>query len=127
MAFDKEKLVTGIIGGVVAGFSIGVGFLIAQRTMGKIISRKSKEQEKSVADAVKEGVTEGVKQAKMEEDAANFAAMNANGGRTSRGRRAMNHMGRRSSFMGFDGHPNSMSFDSDPTGFSSPNSSLNNF
>ena len=37
---DKEKLISGIIGGIVAGFSIGVGFLIAQRTMGKFLSNK---------------------------------------------------------------------------------------
>ena len=129
---DKEKLISGIIGGVVAGFSIGVGFLIAQRTMGKFLSKKEDKDTTTVADAVKQGVTEGVKQAKVEEDAANFAAMNASqrgvGNGSSRGRAAMNSMGRQSSFMGFDGNPNKMSMTSDPLQFNmSPNSALNSF
>jgi len=130
---DKEKLIAGIIGGVVAGFSIGVGFLIAQRTMGKFLSRKEEKDTSTVADAVKQGVTEGVKQAKIEEDASNFAAMNASqrGANTgsSQGRAAMNAMSaRQSSFMGFDGNPNKMSLTSDPLQFGlSPNSALNSF
>lgn len=122
---DKEKLVSGIIGGIVAGFSIGVGFLISQRMMGKFFNSKAKEVDTSVSDAVKKGVSEGVKQAKMEEDAANFAAMNANNG--SKGRSAMHKMNPRSNnFMGFDGNPNSMSFNGDPLLFRpSPNGNLN--
>lgn len=127
---DKEKLIAGVVGGIVAGFSIGVGFMIAQKTMGRFFYKKTEESDTKVADAVAKGVSEGVKQAKVEEDAANFAAMNAmsKGGR-SRGGRAMNQMnnGRGSTFMGFDGNPNKMSFDSDPLGFKSPNSSLNSF
>ena len=128
---DKEKLVAGVVGGIVAGFSIGVGFMIAQKTMGRFFYKKAEDNDTKVADAVAKGVSDGVKQAKVEEDAANFAAMNAmnqKGG--SRGRDAMNQMmnqGRRSSFMGFDGNPNTMSFDSDPLSFKSPNSHLNSF
>lgn len=129
MAMDKEKLISGIVGGIVAGFSIGVGFLIAQRTMGNLISKKKADNDTKVSDAVKEGVKEGVKQAKIEEDAANFAAMNANP--RSRGRHAMNKMmmNRPSNFMGFDGgNPDEMNFVSDPRRFKgSPNSILNNF
>jgi hypothetical protein len=127
---DKEKLISGIIGGVVAGFSIGVGFLIAQRTMGKFLSKKEDKDTKTVEDAVKQGVTEGVKQAQIEQDAANFAAMNARNVKGSRGRAAMQqmNMGRQSSFMGFDGNPNKMSLTSDPLQFNlSPNSALNSF
>ena len=131
---DKEKLIAGVVGGIVAGFSIGVGFMIAQRTMGKFFHKKEAKDGTDVADAVAKGVTEGVKQAKIEEDAANFSAMNAaaqkSGGR-SQGRQAMNQMmqqGRRSSFMGFDGNPASMGFNSDPLQFkSSPNGDLNSF
>jgi hypothetical protein len=36
---DKEKIIAGIVGGVVAGFSIGVGFYLAQRTLGKRLSK----------------------------------------------------------------------------------------
>ena len=128
---DKEKLISGIVGGIVAGFSIGVGFLIAQRTMGKFLSKKEDKDTTTVADAVKQGVTEGVKQAKVEEDAANFAAMSANphNSQRSRGRQAMQYMaGRRSSFMGFDGNPMKMDFEGDPLKFGmSPNGSLNSF
>ena len=131
MALDKEKLVAGIVGGIVAGFSIGVGFMIAQKTMGKFFHKKMQNEDVKVADAVKEGVTEGLKQAKVEQDAANFAAMNAATMKKSRGKQAMSQMmmsQRGSGFMGFDGNPNSMSFNSDPTGFKgSPNSMLNNF
>lgn len=133
MAIEKEKLIAGIVGGIVAGFSIGVGFMIAQKTMGRFFVKKTEESDTKVADAVAKGVTEGVKQAKVEEDAANFAAMNAmNSKNGSNGRRAMNQMmmqgGRRSSFMGFDGNPNSMGFNGDPLQFkSSPNGGLNSF
>jgi hypothetical protein len=142
MAMDKEKLVAGIVGGIVAGFSIGVGFMIAQKTMGRFLTKKAENEDTKVADAVKQGVTEGVKQAKVESDAANFAAMNAmsnnNKRGRSQGRNAMNHAmfgaTRNTAFMGFDGeksdfsgNPNKMNFDANPMGFSSPNSDLNNF
>ena len=124
---DKEKIIAGIVGGVVAGFSIGVGFLIAQRTMGRLASKKNKGDSDTVADAEKKGVAEGVKQAKTEEQAAQFAAMNA-----GRGRR---RPAPRGGFMGFDGNestfsgdPSSMSFSGDPTHFgSTPNGNLNSF
>ncbi len=75
---DKEKLIAGVVGGIVAGFSIGVGFMIAQKTMGRFFNKQQPKNENAdVADAVAKGVTEGVKQAKVEEDAANFSAMNA--------------------------------------------------
>jgi hypothetical protein len=134
MAIDKEKLVAGIVGGIVAGFSIGVGFMIAQKSMGRFFNKKVEESDTKVADAVAKGVSDGVKQAKIEEDAASFAAMNAINSSSksgnSRGGRAINQMNftkQRGSYMGFDGHPSSMGFDANPLGFKSPNSELNNF
>ena len=132
---DKEKLIAGVVGGIVAGFSIGVGFMIAQRTMGKFFHKKEADAGVDVADAVSKGVTEGVKQAKIEEDAANFANMtaaakNINGATGSRGRAAQNAMGmgRGSTFMGFDGNPNKMDFNGDPMMFkNTPNQELNSF
>jgi hypothetical protein len=126
---DKEKLIAGVVGGIVAGFSIGVGFMIAQKTMGRFFQGKEENSDSKVADAVAKGVTEGVKQAKVEENAANFAAMNASKG-GSRGRQAMNQMNtqRGGGFMGFNGDPTSMEFNGDPLMFlSSPNGELNNF
>lgn len=136
---DKEKLIAGVVGGVVAGFSIGIGFMIAQRTMGKFFHKKEASASTDVADAVAKGVTDGVKQAKLEEDAANFASMTANadpraagrGGNRNNPRRAMEAQmmgGRRSSFMGFDGDPSKMEFNGDPLMFGgSPNANLNTF
>ena len=130
---DKEKLVAGVVGGIVAGFSIGVGFMIAQRTMGKFFHKKEEKDTSDVADAVAKGVANGVKQAKIEEDAANFSNMVAasKGGRNPRKamEQAMQQGGRRSSsFMGFDGTPASMGFNSDPLQFkNSPNGELNTF
>ena len=129
---DKEKLIAGVVGGIVAGFSIGVGFMIAQRTMGKFFHKKEESDTKSVADAVAKGVSDGVKQAKIEEDAANFSNMVAasNGSKNPRREmeRVMQQAGRRSSFMGFDGNPNKMQFNGDPLTFGqSPNGGLNSF
>ena len=129
---DKEKIIAGIVGGIVAGFSIGVGFMIAQKTIGRWGQKKSKSDTDEVAEAVKKGVTEGVKQAKTEQDAANFAAMNA-----SQGGRAKRHIGRgqQGQFMGFNGKPSGfvgdpskMNFSGDPLSFgSTPNGALNSF
>ena len=129
---DKEKLIAGVVGGIVAGFSIGVGFMIAQRTMGKFFQKKEESDTKNVADAVAKGVSDGVKQAKIEEDAANFSNMVAasKGGKNPRREmeRVMQQSGRRSYFMGFDGNPNKMQFNGDPLTFGqSPNGGLNSF
>jgi hypothetical protein len=123
---DKEKVIGAVVGGIIAGFSIGVGFLIAQRTMGKWVSKKAVKEQDDIADAVKKGVSEGVKEA-------NFSAMSAQNNAT-RSRR-----GGGSSFMGFDGKmdspdwsvdnisgsPLDMTMTSDPMSMASPNSSLN--
>ena len=123
---DKEKLIAGIVGGVVAGFSIGIGFMIAQRTMGRFFHKKEEKDTTTVADAVAKGVTEGVKQAKIEEDAANFSNMVAAQKSGRNPRRVME--GRSSSFMGFDGNPTKMEFNGDPLQFGqSPNGMLNTF
>jgi hypothetical protein len=133
---DKEKLIAGVVGGIVAGFSIGVGFMIAQKTMGRFFNKQQPKNENAdVADAVAKGVTEGVKQAKVEEDAANFSAMNAAAQKNPRsaGGQAIRQFakengGRRSSFMGFDGNPNKMGFNGDPLMFqNTPNQELNSF
>ena len=125
---DKEKLIAGVVGGIVAGFSIGVGFMIAQRTMGKFFHKKEQSDTNSVADAVAKGVSEGVKQAKIEEDAAKFSNMIASKNPRREMERVMQSSGRRSSFMGFDGNPNKMEFNGDPLTFGqSPNGNLNSF
>ena len=91
----------------------------------------SRSHQVGYSEGFRLGYQEGLKQAKIEQDAANFAAMNAATTKKSRGKQAMSQMmmsQRGSGFMGFDGNPNSMSFSSDPTGFKgSPNSMLNNF
>lgn len=126
---DKEKLIAGVVGGIVAGFSIGVGFMIAQRTMGKFFHKKEEKDTTDVADAVAKGVTEGVKQAKIEEDAANFSNMiNSKNPKRAMDKLNMMQNSRSSSFMGFDGNPNKMNFNGDPLQFGqSPNGMLNNF
>ncbi len=118
---EKEKVVSAVVGGIVAGFSIGVGFMIAQKTMGRWVNRKAEKEKETIADAVQKGVAQGVQQA-------NFNAMN---GQQMKRRTA--------SFMGFDGNtseiewsesqavsdPMSMTHSSDPLSMGSPNSSLN--
>lgn len=133
---DTQKVITGVVGGVIAGFSIGVGFLIAQKTMGGLFHRKSSTKDESIKDAVSKGVSEGVKQAKVESDAAAFAAMNASRQPKTRsqGRQAMRTMNS-ASFMGFngkeskfEGNPHKMSFSGDPRTFGmTPNGNLNSF
>jgi hypothetical protein len=118
---DMQKIVPAIIGGVVAGFSIGVGFLIAQRSMGTWILKKEAKKSDSVADAVKDGVKEGIK----EVQASNFAAANAQGGRG--GRRPSRGNGFYG-FDGFNGDARKMGFSGDPLKFGkSPNSRLNSY
>jgi len=129
---DKEKIIAGIVGGIVAGFSIGVGFYLAQKVTGRSLAKKVNKEEDSVSDAVKKGVTEGLKQAKTEDDAAKFAAMNA-----SQGGRAKRQMVRNNpnTFMGFNGKPSGFSgdpakmvFTGDPRTFgNTPNGTLNSF
>jgi len=123
MAIEKEKIIGAVIGGVVAGFSIGVGFLLAQRTMGRLANKKKKGESSDVAEAVKKGVTEGVKQAKVEQDAASYANMTS-----SKGARAKRMMRTPSPFMGFDGNPTKGGFEGDPRFFGKmPNGDLNSF
>lgn len=113
---DSEKIIQGVVGGVVAGFSIGVGFIIAQRMMGKWAYGTVAKKEDDVADAVKKGVAEGVKQVNMEQAVANFSAMSEPGKK------------RRPKYSGFDGNPQKMNFNGDPRRFkSSPNGILNSF
>jgi hypothetical protein len=136
MNMDTQKVITGVVGGVIAGFSIGVGFLIAQKTMGGLFHKKSAIKEEGIQSAVSKGVSEGVKQAKVESDAAAFAAMNASRQpkQRSQGRQAMRSM-QSPSFVGFngkeskfEGHPSRMSFNGDPRTFGlTPNGSLNSF
>jgi hypothetical protein len=118
---EKEKVVSAVVGGIVAGFSIGVGFMIAQKTMGRWVNRKAEQEKETISDAVQKGVAQGVQQA-------NFNSMNGQ------------QMKRRTSnYMGFDGEntqtewseskstsdPMAMSHSSDPLTMGSPNSSLN--
>lgn len=127
---DKEKLVSGIVGGIVAGFSIGVGFYLANKMTSRLGKKKTDE---TVSDAVKKGVQEGIKQNKVEEQAAQFAAMNA-----SQGGRAKRQMIPQPQYIGFDGieegkgfssNPADMLFSGDPMEFGqTPNSSnLNSY
>jgi|7_EtaG_2_1085326.scaffolds.fasta_scaffold142633_2 hypothetical protein len=106
---EKEKVISAIVGGVIAGFSIGVGFLLAQKTMGKWASKKGEQEKDKIADAVSQGVNQGMQQ---------FNAMNGQ------------QMKKRTSrFMGFDGKDNmDIPFTnsvSSPMGMNTPNSSLN--
>ena len=129
---EQKQIIGAVVGGIVAGFSIGVGFMLAQKTMGRFASKRGKDESDSVADAVKEGVKEGVKEAKTAQDAASFAAMNAEQGG---GKRRPNPKRRVDNFLGFDGKsknaygdPKEMSFIGDPMMFGmSPNSGLNSF
>ena len=120
---DSEKIMGAVVGGIIAGFSIGVGFMIAQKTIGRWVNNKAKAENDTVASAVKDGVKEGVKEAKAAEAAANFSAMVAN----NNGRRPQSRQAQ--SFMGFDGgKPRKIMFESNPFNFvKSPNSNLNTF
>jgi len=121
---EKEKIIGAVVGGIVAGFSIGVGFLLAQRTMGRLASKKAKGGADDVASAVKQGVAEGVKQAKVEQDAASYANMTA-----SRGAKAKRMVRQQPSpFMGFNGDASKMEFNGDPIHFGAmPNADLHRF
>lgn len=124
---DSEKIIQGVVGGVVAGFSIGVGFLIAQRMMSKWAygGNASAKKEDDVAEAVKKGVAEGVKQVNMDQAVANFSsAMSA--AESPKHQKASRRPAAR--FSGFDGNPQKMNFNGDPRKFgASPNGALNNF
>lgn len=136
MGETGQKLVQGVIGGVVAGFSIGVGFLIAQRMLSKWGYKHQLESNNKpdIASEIKQGVKEGVKEAKTEEQAAQFAAMNAEQGAARKGKRSAGKVAQ-SMFVGFngkesefEGNPNKMSFSGNPMDFgSTPNGSLNSF
>lgn len=131
---ETDKIVKGLIGGISAGFSIGLGFLVAQRMFGKWGYNHLSKKEENISEEIKKGVAEGVKEAKKEEQAAQFAAMNASQGSARRGRRSSGKMAQ-TMFTGFDGkesgfegNPNKMEFTGEPTMFkSTPNGNLNTF
>jgi len=84
---EKSDLVKGIVGGVVAGFSIGVGFLIAQKTVGKMFH--AKKDDVNIKDEIKNGVVEGLKQIQTEKKAQAYES--ANGSRGAEAKRRVGH------------------------------------